>query len=62
MARLFEGTALESTRKIRRSNQNSRERDKETDEGDSIKDKDSDSINTINANSVIKVAPQKNGK
>lgn len=62
MARLFEGTALENTRRIRRSNQNSRERDKETDEGESLKDKDSDSINTINPNSVIKVAPQKNGK
>ncbi|XP_016104653.1 leukotriene B4 receptor 1-like [Sinocyclocheilus grahami] len=62
MARLFEGTALETTRRIRRSNQNSRDREKDTDEGDSLKDKDSDSNTTANANSVIKVVPQKNGK
>lgn len=62
MARLFEGTALESSRKGRRSNQNSRDRDKETDEGESLKDKDSDSITTPNASSIIKVVLQKNGK
>ncbi len=62
MARLFEGTALETTRRIRRSNQNSRDQEKETDEGDSLKDKDSDSNTTVNVNSVIKVVPQKNCK
>ncbi|XP_048041347.1 leukotriene B4 receptor 2a [Megalobrama amblycephala] len=62
MARLFEGTALESSRKGRRSNQNSRDREKETDEGESLKDKDSDSITTPNASSIIKVVLQKNGK
>ncbi|RXN24328.1 leukotriene B4 receptor 1-like protein [Labeo rohita] len=62
MARLFEGTALETTRRIRRSNQNSRDREKETDEGDSLKDKDSDSTTTANLNSAIKVVAQKNGK
>lgn len=62
MARLFEGTALETTRRIRRSNQNSRDREKETDEGDSLKDKDSDSTTTANLSSAIKVVPQKNGK
>uniref|UniRef100_A0A8C1NSG8 Leukotriene B4 receptor 2a n=1 Tax=Cyprinus carpio TaxID=7962 RepID=A0A8C1NSG8_CYPCA len=62
MARLFEGTALETTRRIRRSNQNSRDREKETDDGESLKDKDSDSTTTTtaNTNSVIKVVPQKN--
>ncbi|XP_077083273.1 leukotriene B4 receptor 2a [Siphateles boraxobius] len=60
MARLFEATALYSTRTTRQSNQNSRE--KETDEGGSLKDKDSDSITTPNANSIIKVVPQRNGK
>ncbi|XP_051757002.1 leukotriene B4 receptor 2a [Ctenopharyngodon idella] len=60
MARMFEGTALESSRKGRRSNQNSRDREKETDEGESLKD--SDSITTPNASSIIKVVKQKNGK
>lgn len=59
MARLFEATALYST-KIRQSNQNSRE--KETDEGGSLKDKDSDSITTPHTSCIIKVAPQKKGK
>uniref|UniRef100_A0A671QPL0 Leukotriene B4 receptor 1-like n=1 Tax=Sinocyclocheilus anshuiensis TaxID=1608454 RepID=A0A671QPL0_9TELE len=63
MARLFEGTALETSRRIRHSNQNSRDREKETDEGESLNDKDSDSTTTTaNANSVIKVVPPKNGK
>ncbi|XP_067308193.1 leukotriene B4 receptor 2a isoform X2 [Pseudorasbora parva] len=60
MARLFEGTALDSTRKIRQSNQNSRE--KETDEGESLRDKDSDSIATPTPSSIIKIVPQINGK
>ncbi|KAL1272023.1 hypothetical protein QQF64_031039 [Cirrhinus molitorella] len=59
MARLFEGTALETTRRIRRSNQNSRDREKETDEGDSLKD--SDSTTNANLSSVIKAMPQING-
>ncbi|XP_039505311.1 leukotriene B4 receptor 2a [Pimephales promelas] len=60
MARLFEATALYSTRKIRQSNQNSR--DKDTDEGGSLKDKDSDSITTPHQSCIVKVSPQKNGK
>ncbi|XP_056091629.1 leukotriene B4 receptor 2a [Rhinichthys klamathensis goyatoka] len=60
MARLFEATALYSTRKIRQSNQNSR--DKDTDEAGSLKDKDSDSITTPHPSTIIKVVPQKNGK
>lgn len=57
MARLFEATALYSTRKTRQSNQNSQEKD--TDERGSLKDKDSDSITTPQASSIIKVVPQK---
>ncbi|TRZ00572.1 hypothetical protein DNTS_004494 [Danionella cerebrum] len=62
MARLFEGTAMESTRKIRRSNQNSRERDRETDDCESFKDKDFESVSPVNAISVLKELPEKNGK
>ncbi|KAK7171209.1 hypothetical protein R3I94_001215 [Phoxinus phoxinus] len=59
MARLFEATANYTT-KIRQSNMNSREKD--NDEGGSLKDKDFDSTTTPHASSIIKVVPQRNGK
>ncbi|XP_040887106.1 leukotriene B4 receptor 2a [Toxotes jaculatrix] len=58
MARLFEGTGLDSaTRKSRQNSQNSRDKDKDMD-AVMLKDKDPDSV--TNSNSTVK--PVKNGK
>lgn len=58
MARLFEGTGLESvTRKSRQNSQNSRDKDKDAD-AVMLKDKDQDSV----TNSSSNVKPVKNGK
>ncbi|XP_053199099.1 leukotriene B4 receptor 1-like [Scomber japonicus] len=58
MARLFEGTGLESaTRKSRQNSQNSRDKDKDAD-AVMLKDKDPDSV----TNSSSNVKPVKNGK
>ncbi|GAA6235486.1 leukotriene B4 receptor 1-like [Lates japonicus] len=58
MARLFEGTGLDSaTRKSRQNSQNSRDKDKEADTI-MLKDKDQDSVTNSNSN----VKPVKNGK
>lgn len=58
MARLFEGTGLDSaTRKSRQNSQNSREKDKEAD-AVMLKDKDPDSV----TNSSSNTKPVKNGK
>ncbi|XP_074479499.1 leukotriene B4 receptor 2a isoform X2 [Sebastes fasciatus] len=58
MARLFEGTGLDSaTRKSRQNSQNSRDKDKEAD-AVMLKDKDRDSVTNSNSNTK----PVKNGK
>ncbi|KAK9524918.1 hypothetical protein VZT92_017276 [Zoarces viviparus] len=58
MARLFEGTGLDSaTRKSRQHSQNSRDKDKDAD-AVMLKDKDRDSVANSNSNSK----PVKNGK
>ncbi|XP_045068608.1 leukotriene B4 receptor 1-like isoform X1 [Coregonus clupeaformis] len=64
MARLFEGTALDSgTRKNRQNSQNSRERDRDA-EGVGLKEKELESTTSASANVVspISVKPVKNGK
>ncbi|XP_014012017.1 leukotriene B4 receptor 1 [Salmo salar] len=64
MARLFEGTALDSgTRKNRQNSQNSRERDRDV-EGFGLKEKEGELESTTSANVVspICVKPVKNGK
>ncbi|XP_070785903.1 leukotriene B4 receptor 2a [Enoplosus armatus] len=58
MARLFEGTGLDSaTRKSRQNSQNSRDKDKDAD-AVMLKDKDPDSVTNSNSNAK----PVKNGK
>lgn len=58
MARLFEGTGLDSaTRKSRQNSQNSRDKDKDAD-AVMLKDKDPDSVTNSNCNTK----PVKNGK
>ncbi|KAM9400624.1 leukotriene B4 receptor 2-like [Salvelinus alpinus] len=64
MARLFEGTSLDSgTRKNRQNSQNSRERDRDA-EGLGLKEKEGELESTTSANVVspICVKPVKNGK
>lgn len=61
MARLFEGTGFDSTRKSRQNSQNSRDKDKDADVR--LKDKDLDSVsNSVSnavTNSVCYVSPEK---
>ncbi|XP_061565922.1 leukotriene B4 receptor 2a [Cololabis saira] len=57
MARLFEGTGLDSSRKSRQNSQNSRDRDKDADNV-LMKNKESDSV----TNSSSNAKPVKNGK
>ncbi|XP_028261620.1 leukotriene B4 receptor 2a isoform X2 [Parambassis ranga] len=57
MARLFEGTGMDSSRKSRQNSQNSREKDKDAD-AITLKDKDQDSV--TNSSSTVK--PLKGGK
>ncbi|KAM6909182.1 leukotriene B4 receptor 2a [Xenentodon cancila] len=57
MARLFEGTGLDSSRKSRQNSQNSRDKDKDADIV-LMKNKDSDSV----TNSSSNTKPVKNGK
>uniref|UniRef100_A0A3P9MGV3 Leukotriene B4 receptor 2a n=1 Tax=Oryzias latipes TaxID=8090 RepID=A0A3P9MGV3_ORYLA len=63
MARLFEGTGLDSSRKSRQNSQNSRDKDKDADV--TLKDKDpesiSNSVSQVLTNSVF-VSPVKNMK
>lgn len=57
MARLFEGTGLDSSRKSRQNSQNSRDKDKDADIV-MLKNKDQDSV----TNSSSNTKPVKNGK
>ncbi len=60
MARLFEGTGLDSaTRKSRQNSQNSRDKDRDKDaDAVMLKDKDLDSVTNSHSN----VKPVQNGK
>ncbi|KAG9259902.1 leukotriene B4 receptor 1 [Astyanax mexicanus] len=63
MARLFEAAGLDSTsRKVRQSSQNSRDRDREMAESEELRNKESDSTTSRNTSSNIKVVPITNGK